>query len=126
MLENTAPISSQSAAGRPSIRQRRKRIDGRYRSARRIKALIAEFSLRVADADSPAIRQAIQRTAELVVLGEDMRGKVFRGEPVGISDLIKIENTIARRLRELGLDRPRPRAAPSLDSYLATITGDSA
>ena len=87
---------------------RRRRLDGRTKRAKRIRALIAEYSARLGVG---ADRERIERTAELVQISRDLREQQLNGEVVDMHVLLKAENTAARALRVLGLDQ-KPKGTP--------------
>jgi hypothetical protein len=121
MLETNAPMRSQSSADAAPMRRRIKRVDGRTKHARRIRTLIATYSEQLGDyADTDRIR----RTAELVVIAEDLRERQLNGEPVDLAELFKAEGVSERALRALRLDQKRERSHVPLRDQLAAEFAD--
>jgi hypothetical protein len=107
MLESAGSIPSRSHGYTPPARRRIARIDGRSRSARRIKQLTTSYIRRLGDvANDPTVHGDIVRLAEVETVVEGQRAAALRHEPVDLIGLNRLENT-ARRLRiALGLDKP--------------------
>lgn len=96
----------------PPLGRRKLRLDGRSRIAKRVRDLIADYTVRMADVhgvevdDNPSIRALIAKLAELETLCEVRRGAALRGEPVDLVQVVRLEG-LARRLRKsLDLDGP--------------------
>ena len=91
-------------------------LDGRVRSAKRIKIVVADLCKQFPD----AAPEAIGRCAEISVAAEMARGRLVRGEPGAVvSDTIKLENLAARLWRNLqAAAKPAPKPADALRSYL--------
>jgi hypothetical protein len=120
MLQNTLPIASRSHGDTAPTRRRIARIDGRSRSARRIKQLTTSYIRRLGDVgNDPTVRGDIARLAEMETLAENQRAAALRREPIDLIGLNRLENT-ARRLRiALGLDGlPPPPPPMTLEQYL--------
>jgi len=113
MLENTAAMPSQSAADSAPMRRRIARVDGRSKTARRVKELAANY---VAHGAEP---RAALRTAELQIIAADMRAKQLRGDPVDMAALLKAEGYADRAERALGTDKREPAHIPLRERLLA-------
>lgn len=104
---------------KPRSRPERRRYNGRTHEARRVRSLFESFIAHM-DADDPMSVLAARRAAELVAVAETLRAQAIRGEAVHVRDLIKVENTAARAVRELHLGHKREPSGPNLDQYLAS------
>jgi hypothetical protein len=89
---------------------RRKRIDGRSKTARRARDLFADYAVRLAHEhgveinDNPSIYALVLKLSELETLCEEKRAAALRGEAVDLANLVRLEG-IARRIRKsLDLD----------------------
>lgn len=121
MQADTSQIPVSSAAGKGHSR-----LDGRTIEAQAVRRQMADF---VAALGGPAAVDAvamlrIERAVELSVTAKRLRTRALRGEPVDIAALVKIENAADRAMRDLGLDRQREPAGPSLTEYLANHHGN--
>ena len=56
----------------------------------------------------------IERAASLTLLAQNMRAAALRGEAIEISDLTRLEGTLDRAIRRLGI-KPGATAAPVMD-----------
>jgi len=108
-------------------RQRRSRvpIDGRTRTARRIRELTAGYLAAMGDNASADQRERCERAAQLVALAEDVRRKALTGRSISLDDVIRVENAADRARRGLGLPaigkaEPTPDFA-ELDALEATL-----
>lgn len=101
---------------------RRKRIDGRTKTARRIQQLLADYETRLHLIDirqQPTIYTTALKLAELETLAETQRATALRGEAIDLDGLVRLENA-ARRLKvDLGLEGPPP--PPPLPATLAEM-----
>jgi hypothetical protein len=115
---DTAAVPSGSGANSVST-TRRKRVDGRTRSARRVKQLIAGYAKRLDRiAVDPIVAADIAKLAEHEALAEDLRAAALRREPIDHTILNQHERAVRRLRTALALDRlPELPPAPSLDSY---------
>jgi hypothetical protein len=108
-FEAAAVVDRSDANSAPLVR--RKRIDGRTKTARRVRELVADYERRLGMIDirqQPSIYATALRLAELETISEEMRARGLRGEAVDLAGLIRLENT-ARRLKvDLGLEGPPP------------------
>lgn len=119
--EQIMEASAMPTSSRRKPRHRRKRLDGRTRVVRRIRALTASYLAALDRPASPELRDRSERVAQLVVLGEEARRKALAGG-VTIDDVVRIENAGERARRQLGLDDRRRQATqdvPSLADCLA-------
>jgi hypothetical protein len=115
-------ISARSMADSIPLSPRRARniagLDGRLRTARRLKSALAELVAQFGDAETPLL----QRCAELQVLATSARARLVRGDTgITIDEVVKLENLSARALRDLRARTKRgpPSAGPTLAEYLA-------
>jgi hypothetical protein len=119
-LEATAVAYRSGTNSAPLIR--RKRIDGRTKTARRIAELLADYASRLhlpSTKVKPTIHATALRLAELETLAETQRAAALRGEAVDLDGLVRLENA-ARRLKvDLGLEGPPP--PPPLPATLAEM-----
>ena len=108
-LEAAAIADRSDANATPLVR--RKRIDGRTKTARRIQQLLADYQTRLHVIDicqQPTTYATALKLAELETLCETQRAAALRGEPVDMNGLVRLENA-ARRLKvDLGLEGPPP------------------
>jgi hypothetical protein len=104
----------------PMLR-RNARVDGRSKPAKRAKQLAASFVAQLGDAAAGAATlAAVLKAAEIVVLGEELRAKALRGEPIDLGALVRIENLGRRAVADLALDRHQAAArGPTLAEHLA-------
>ena len=94
-------------------------IDGRTRIGRRARALIRLYCTRLgSDADDPILANAIQRTAQLVALCEDLTARSLRGQDIPPDDIVRMNRLCDLQLRRLKLDRHAPQPATSLGDIL--------
>jgi hypothetical protein len=109
------------AQRKPNKRRARVTIDKRYALGRRAKQLTAIFRARLgADADDPMMDAAIRRAAELMALAEDMRARMFKGEPGALpDDVVRMQRLADISVGRLQLDRHKPASSgPSLADLL--------
>ena len=108
-LEAVAVADRSDTNSTPLVR--RKRIDGRTKTARRIQQLLADYGTRLHLIDirqQPTIYATALKLAELETLAETQRAAALRGEAVDLDGLVRLENA-ARRLKvDLGLEGPPP------------------
>jgi len=135
MVANTNESCSDTQAMRPRagiIRQRQARyrnvtdIDGRTRSGRRARELARQFEAALGDGITDGQRLAIARAATLTAIAENRRMRALAGEPVLLDDLVRIERLAAQAVRNLGLDKRREPAEPSLAQVLAELAAKPA
>jgi hypothetical protein len=69
----------------------------------------------------------VDRAAQLVALAEDARSRRLSGDmTVTLEDLVRIDNSAARAVRQLGIGAtPAAAPAPSLRDYVAAHPGAS-
>ena len=135
MVANTNESCSDTQAMRPRagiIRQRQARyrnvtdIDGRTRSGRRARELARQFEAAIGGDLTDNQRLAIGRAATLTAIAEDRRMRVLAGEPVLLDDLVRVERLAMQATRNLGLDKRREPAEPSLAQVLAELAAKPA
>jgi|SRR6516225_11691481 len=118
MRLDTVAVLSGMGADRAPIRRRR-RIDGRTKTARRVRQLVADYSKRLGEIAADSIVAAdIAKLAEHEALAEDLRGAALRRETID-RVVLNDHERYARRLRvSLGLDRPpEPPLPPSYQDW---------
>jgi hypothetical protein len=94
-------------------------LDGRSQAAKRIKALVAEYSATLGNPADPILVREIQSAAELTVIYERRRALALANDEGGakrLDALIRFEGQLRRKLRALGLgdlpnrnEPPRPK-----------------
>jgi hypothetical protein len=113
---------TRQAPAKPKTNKRRPRVrvDKRYALGRRAKELEATFAQRLgADAADIVLATAITRCAEVVVISEDLRARMLRGEAVSPDDVLRLTRTADALTRRLHLDRHKaPPASVTLADYL--------
>jgi hypothetical protein len=118
--EAAAIVDRSDANSTPLVR--RKRIDGRTKTARRIQELLADYEGRlhlISIRLQPTIYATALKLAELETLAESQRAAALRGEAVDLAGLVRLENA-ARRLKvDLGLEGPP--GPPPLPATLAEM-----
>ena len=84
---------------KPRSRVEKHRFDGRSREAVRIRQLETQYRAEVGEvAANPAVMQAIRRAAELTMFSEKQRATMIRGEPINLSDLLRLEGVAKRAI----------------------------
>jgi len=117
---DTDAMPVQSARLSPRRARNAAGLDGRVRTARRIKAVAAELKAQVGVVEAPLL----QRAAELQVCAELLRGRLVRGESgVAVAEVVKLENLASRALRDLRnrATVTREPAGQALAQYLASL-----
>jgi hypothetical protein len=97
-------------------------VDGRSAPARRYRDVVHAIveDLGGIDALSAAERELVWRAGGLIVHGEKLEAQLVRDEPVDVSELCLVANTLGRLFSRVGLKRrPRDITPPSLDDYIA-------
>ncbi|SHM06896.1 hypothetical protein SAMN05444159_7588 [Bradyrhizobium lablabi] len=104
--------ATRNLGGRPpGINRRRKELVDGYVTA-----------LGGPDRVTPLQMVEIERAAGLTLLAQEMRAKALRGEDVAITDLTRLEGTLDRATRRLGLNigaAAHREPVADLQSYLA-------
>jgi hypothetical protein len=124
VLENTPVEAPEIRPESARVRRRKTRLrsvaelDLRTVSGKRARALARLFESALGQV-SPAQRLAIDGAAGLVALSEDAVARRLRGEAVPLDDVIRAVACARRAVRDLGIDRKREPAVPSLAEYLA-------
>ena len=121
-------LTDTALRARKQRRRRRKPIDGRTKTAKRIRELTAGYLAALGDVASAEAPERCERVAQLVALAEDVRRKALTGRSVSLDDVIRVENTADRARRALGLPNNNGKCAEidpgkafdALRSYLAT------
>jgi hypothetical protein len=121
MLESTAPINSKLDGKAGRVTRRIARIDGRSRSARRIKALVAAYTAALDGAADATVAAKILKAAELTALCEQLRAAALRGEAVDPLALIRFEGVADRAVRQLGPDIRKSIAAATALPTIADL-----
>lgn len=117
-------LSARNTDDTPQVRRRRRRIDGRSKTARRITAKVADFTARLSTvASDPMIGAAIVRLAETEVVCEDQRERALRSGAVDLLGLNRLENTCRRLRADLGLDMVPLKPVPKLPSIAEIRAG---
>jgi len=84
---------------KPRSRVEKHRFDGRSREAVRIRQLETQYRAEIGEvAANPAVMQAIRRAAELTMFSEKQRATMIRGEPINLSDLLRLEGVAKRAI----------------------------
>jgi hypothetical protein len=88
-----------------------KRANGNSAIGRRVRDLYRAFMARLGNPADPISQARVLNAAELTVALEQQRLAAARGEPVDLTQLVKLSNLVARTLRALGLtikvEKPR-------------------
>jgi hypothetical protein len=121
-------MHAEAAEMRPqSVRMRRRKLrlrtlghlDGRTTAARRAGALVATFEAELGGELTGAQRLAVHNAAALTAIAEDAQARRLAGDTsITLDDLVRATSAARRAVRDLGLDRKREPAAPSLSEYL--------
>jgi hypothetical protein len=108
---------------KPRRRTRRKPIDGRTKTAKRIRELTAGY---LATLGAPELREQAERVAQLVVLAETARNRALVGRGVSLDDVVRCERCADLALRRLGLPvgKPEPLEPTRGDILRAGIRSD--
>ncbi len=85
-------------------------LDGRRRSARRIKEVIRQFTAAVGGNPQPHQVVLIQAVAELTAITEGMRASMLAGDHVDSNDLVRTHNTLLRAIDKLQLPASPPQS----------------
>ena len=96
------------------------------RSGRRARELARQFEAAIGGDLTDNQRLAIGRAATLTAIAEDRRMRVLAGEPVLLDDLVRVERLAMQATRNLGLDKRREPAEPSLAQVLAELAAKPA
>ena len=88
---------------------------------RRRRELVNSYVQALGGRVSPVQMVEIERAASLTLLAQNMRAAALRGEAIEISDLTRLEGTLDRAIRRLGI-KPGAAAAPvpSITEYWAS------
>lgn len=107
--------------GPGSRTDRLRKLDGRTRVARRLRAITADLVAHVGGAPSSTQRYLIDRTAIDILRLEQLDAAMATGRCSEHDSRVAhaLRNSVRLALRELGLAPQRPRA-PSLSEYLAS------
>src|SRR4030088_1139777 len=124
MLENRAELPRDVAeiGAEPRRVRRRKlrlrtvaQLDGRTVSAKRARTLAAIFEATLGGALTGAQRLAIGNAAARTAIAEDASARRLQGDTsVNLDDLVRLVSAARRAVRDLGLDRGRQPATPTL------------
>jgi hypothetical protein len=116
---DTATVPPRYGADTARASRRIKRVDGRTKTARRVKQLVVGYSRRLGDlACDPVVHTDIVKLAEHEAVAEELRGCLLRHESINYGVLNQHERALRRLRTALALDRlPEPSPPPSLDSY---------
>jgi hypothetical protein len=98
-----------------------RRVDNRFRSARRAKALRVHYTEVLAAAGrelSIELAAAVTKAAELVALVEDMRARALRGTEINADDLVRMQRLADLSVRRLALPSVASKPAPTLGDLL--------
>jgi hypothetical protein len=118
---DTAAVPPRYGVDSSPAGRRNKRVDGRTKTARRVKQLVAGYSRRLGGlACDPVVHTDVVKLAEHEAVAEELRGCLLRHEPIDHAVLNQQERAVRRLRTALALDRlpePPPPPPPSLDSY---------
>jgi hypothetical protein len=132
-LDERSPFLTTELTGKRRWKSRgwyqQARYNGNSREARRMIALAGKFRTALGPvANNPIVALRIERAAELVVLSENLRAALIRGEKVDVSNLLRLEAIADRALRQLGLDHlpDGEKPVPSIAEYLENLPAEDA
>ena len=124
-MSQVAAHLQQGCPPKPRLRRRHspklpRVIDGRTRIGRRARALARLYRERLGrDADDLLLAMAIEKTARLVALAEDLTARALRGQDIPPDDIVRLNGLCDLQLRRLRLDRHQPPATLTLAEYLS-------
>jgi hypothetical protein len=103
-------------------------IDGRTTSARRANALVAELESDLGGGDhlSAGQRVLVRRVAAAVAVSEHLETLWLAGHGIDVSALTTLQNTVARTLNLLGLERVSKDVTPSIEQFAAELAAEKA
>lgn len=122
---DTAPIASASrATAGPTRRRRRAALpgtDGRTRSERRFRELIANFAAQIGGPDGLTEIESglVQQAAMLTLRSELLQAEIIRGADVDPAAVVTIANAVRRILATLGAKAKGKAKPETLTDYLA-------
>jgi hypothetical protein len=117
--------SRQSNAARTRQRKLKLRttsdLDMRTAAGKRAAELAATFTVALGGRLSPEQTLAVSRAAALLALSEDATTRRLGGDmAISLDDVVRLTSAARRAERDLGLDRGRQPATPTLEEYLAS------
>lgn len=99
------------------------RFDKRSALGRRVEELVGLLRSRALDPDDPLVATEIQRCAETIVISEDLRAQMLRGEPVSAETVLRATRTADLLTRRLQPDRqPVSAVSAAADPAPAELT----
>jgi hypothetical protein len=121
MLAGTGAVAPDKAAVRRVVRALLPpRIDLRSTLGRRAKAILTSIVESLGPDATAAQHQDAKRLCELMLMAEAARAtSLATGRKVDLDRLIRLEGTITRMRRQLGLDKPRAPKRQTIHDYLA-------
>ena len=121
MQPNTAEIDTRSVPKR----RRKRPLDRRTRSGRRVVELQAKLAAELGGERvlTDSQRLAIGHAAQLSAIAESLQRGQLAGEPVDIDQVTRASNAAARAVAALGIKPGASAAPPSLKDYVAAKYG---
>jgi hypothetical protein len=115
----TEVYNAESRMGRRRARYRKAgELDLRTRGGRRAKELIAEFTAALGGQLTPAQALAVFRAATLVALAESARARGLAGDKICMDDIVRLDHSAERAVRQLGIGLVQSRRSEPLDEIL--------
>ena len=117
--------ASSEADARKAIRNKTRlqtlgHLDGRTIASKRAATLAKTFAAELGGQLSDVQRVAVQNAAVMTAISEDAQTRRLAGDPaISLDDIVRAVSAARRAVRDLGLDRKREPAGPSLAEYLA-------
>ena len=121
--------ASSEADARKAIRNKTRlqtlgHLDGRTIASKRAATLAKTFAAELGGQLSDVQRVAVQNAAVMTAISEDAQTRRLAGDPaISLDDIVRAVSAARRAVRDLGLDRKREPAGPTLAEYLASHAG---
>jgi hypothetical protein len=122
---NVAPLASPPSQLRSAVSNGSRvldGVDGRSSAARRFRDLALSFASELGgeSALTEPQKALVRHAAALTIQSEALHASIVRGEPVDSEQLVRVSNTLARTLKDLGILTKAKVVPPSLKDYLAS------
>lgn len=90
-------------------------FDRRTRAAKRHREIVAEIEREVGDALTEARRAVVDQLAAVTIAQEQLTASLINGEPVDVTEVVRLANASTRLRRELGFAPLRQREGSKWD-----------